>query len=93
LGLSILITQGTATNPDAIKALLLYSLAFTFNYAILIIWSGVFSFAHDSPYRLHSRWFSLSVETFDGIHYASMAFYKIGIILLNIAPLMALWLV
>ena len=77
-------------NPDAIKELLLYSLAF--NYAILIIWFGVFSLAHDSIYRLHSRWFSLSVETFDTIHYASMALYKIGVLMLNVAPLVALWL-
>jgi hypothetical protein len=77
-------------NPDTIKALLLYSLAF--NYAILIIWFGVFSLAHDSMYRLQSRWFNLSVETFDAIHYASMALYKIGIMLLNITPLIALWL-
>jgi hypothetical protein len=77
-------------NPDTIKALLLYSLAF--NYAILIIWFGIFSLAHDSMYRLHSRWFNLSVETFDAIHYASMALYKIGIMLLNITPLIALWL-
>jgi len=77
-------------NPDTIKALLLYSLAF--NYAILIIWFGVFSLAHDSMYRLHSRWFNLSAETFDAIHYASMALYKIGIMLLNITPLIALWL-
>jgi len=78
-------------NPDAIRVLLLYSLAF--NYTILIIWFGVFSLAHEPLYRLHSRWFSLSAETFDAIHYASMAFYKIGILLLNIAPLVALWLV
>ncbi|HEY8158629.1 MAG TPA: hypothetical protein VIF10_07990 [Methylobacter sp.] len=78
-------------NPDAIKVFLLYSLAF--NYTILIIWFGVFSLAHEPLYRLHNRWFSLSVETFDAIHYASMAFYKIGILLLNIAPLVALWLV
>ena len=77
-------------NPDAIKELLLYSLAF--NYALLIIWFGVFSLAHDSIYRLHSRWFSLSVETFDTIHYASMALYKIGVLMLNVAPLVALWL-
>jgi hypothetical protein len=78
-------------NPDTTKELLLYSLAF--NYAILIIWFSVFSFAHDWMYRLHSRWFSLSTETFNALHYASMALYKIGIILLNIAPLVALWLV
>ncbi|WP_262965993.1 DUF6868 family protein [Methylobacter psychrophilus] len=78
-------------NPDTIKELLLYSL--TFNYVILIIWFSVFSLAHDWMYRLHNRWFSLSTETFNALHYASMALYKIGIILLNIAPLVALWLV
>jgi hypothetical protein len=78
-------------NSDNIKELLVYSLAF--NYAILMLWFGVFSLAHDWIYRLHSRWFSLSAETFDALHYAGMAIYKIGIIMLNIAPLIALWLV
>ena len=76
-------------NPDTIKTLLLYSLAF--NYALLMIWFGVFSLAHDGLYRLHKRWFNFSTETFDALHYAGMAGYKIGIILLNIAPLVALW--
>lgn len=78
-------------NPDIIKALLLYSLAF--NYVMLLIWFGVFSFAHDWLYRLHSRWFRISIESFDMLHYASMAFYKVGLIFLNVAPLVALWLV
>ena len=78
-------------NPDSIKGLLLNCLAF--NYAILILWFGVFTLAHDWMYRLHSRWFKLSAETFDALHYGSMAVYKIGIIMLNIAPLVALWLV
>ena len=78
-------------DPDAIKKLLLNSLAF--NYAILLIWSGVFSLGHDWMYRLHRRRFNLSAETFDALHYGSMAVYKIGIIMLNIAPLVALWLV
>ena len=76
---------------DAIKEFLLYSLAF--NYAILILWFGVFSLAHDWMYRLHSRWFNLSAQSFDALHYAAMAVYKIGIIMLNITPLVALWLV
>ena len=78
-------------NPEAIKELLLYSLAF--NYTILMIWFGVFSLCHDWMYRLHSRWFNLSAETFDALHYGSMAVYKIGIIMLNIAPLVAFWFV
>jgi hypothetical protein len=78
-------------NPGTIKEFLLYCLAF--NYAVLIIWSAVFILAHDWMYRLHSRWFKLSVETFDALHYAGMAVYKIGIFLLNLAPLIAFWLV
>ena len=78
-------------NPDTIKELLLCSLAI--NYGVLIIWSAVFILAHDWVYRLHSRWFKISVETFDALHYAGMAVYKIGIFLLNFAPLIAFWLV
>ena len=63
------------------------------NYAILLIWSGVFIFAHDWMYRMHTRWFKLSVETFDATHYAGLAVYKIGIILLNLVPFIALCLV
>ena len=59
-------------NLDVIKELLLYSLAF--NYGVLVIWFVVFRFAHDFIYCLHSRWFILSLETFDQLHYASMAF-------------------
>jgi hypothetical protein len=63
------------------------------NYGILFIWFGVFVFAHDWMYRLHSRWFKLSVETFDAMHYGGLSVYKIGILLFNLVPLIALWLV
>ena len=78
-------------NPDTLKEILLYSLAF--NYSILLVWFGMFCFAHDWIYRLHSLWFNFSVQTFDTLHYVGMSVYKIGIILLNIAPLVALWFV
>jgi hypothetical protein len=41
-------------------------------------------------YRLHARWFRLPAEQFDAIHYAAMAIYKIGIILFNLVPYVAL---
>lgn len=63
------------------------------NYAILLSWSGVFIFAHNWIYRMHTRWFKLPLETFDAMHYAGLAVYKIGIILLNLVPLIALCLV
>jgi hypothetical protein len=73
---------------SAVKEFLLYSLII--NYAMLFIWFGIFSFAHDFLYSLHERWFKLSNETFDAIHYAGMAFYKILIFLFNLAPLVVL---
>jgi hypothetical protein len=63
------------------------------NYLVLFIWAGLFVFAHDWMFRLHRRWFNLTVETFDAIHYAGLSIYKIGIILFNLMPFVALWLV
>jgi len=63
------------------------------NYAVLLVWFGVFVFAHEWMYRIHGRWFKFSLETFDAIHYAGLAVYKIGIILLNLVPLVALYMV
>jgi hypothetical protein len=62
------------------------------NYGVLLVWFGVFVYAHDWMYRLHTRWFKLSAETFDALHYAGLSIYKIGIILLNLVPLIALYL-
>lgn len=75
---------------NEIKEILLWCAVF--NYAILFIWFVVFVFLHDWMYGLHHRWFKIPVETFDAIHYAGFAFYKLGIILLNVAPLIALFL-
>ena len=60
------------------------------NYAILIIWFVVFKFAHAWIYGIHSRWFNISVETFDTLNYALMGVYKIGVLLFNVVPLIAL---
>jgi len=59
------------------------------NYAILFVWFGIFIVAHDWLYRLHACFFMLSDETFDAVHYGGMAVYKIGILLLNLVPLIA----
>jgi hypothetical protein len=57
------------------------------NYVVLIIWFVAFIGAHDWLYRLHGRWFKLSRENFDAIHYAGMAVYKIGVLLFNLVLL------
>jgi hypothetical protein len=74
-----------------IRGMLLWSLAI--NYSFLSLWFTAFVLGHDPLYQLHSRWFRLSIETFDAIHYAGMALFKIGIFLLNVAPLIALYVI
>ena len=74
-----------------LKAFLIWSTVV--NYGVLFLWFGAFSLAHDRVYRMHSRWFRLSVEQFDVLHYTGVTVYKIGIILLNVAPLVALYIV
>jgi hypothetical protein len=71
-----------------LQDVLLYCLLI--NYGVLCIWFSVFVFAHDWLYRMHTRWFRLSIESFDGLNYIGVAVYKIGIILLNLVPWIAL---
>ena len=75
---------------SSVRDLLLWCLVI--NYVILLWWFGAFVFAHGWMYRLHSRWFRISEEHFDAIHYAAMAVYKNGILLFNLAPFVALLL-
>jgi hypothetical protein len=60
------------------------------NMGILTFWFIAILLAHNALYRLHSRWFRLSMEQFDNIHYAGMAFYKISIFLFNLVPFLAI---
>jgi hypothetical protein len=62
------------------------------NYAILLVWFLVFAIARDWMRRFHGRWFRLSDEQFDALHYLGMSIYKIGILLFNLAPLIVLWI-
>lgn len=75
-------------NLSHLSDFLLYSLLI--NYLILIIWFVVFVFAKDWMKRLHGQWFKLNDQQFDSIHYGGMAIYKIGILLLNLTPYIAL---
>lgn len=60
------------------------------NYIVLLVWFLVFACWHDFIYNLHSRWFNLRLETFDAMHYISMALFKLGILLFNLVPWLAL---
>jgi hypothetical protein len=77
------------TDLDALRPFLLCSLGLA--YAVLMVWFVVFTFAHDAVYRLHTRWFRLSVEAFDAVNYGGMAAFKIAALLLFAVPWLALW--
>ncbi len=60
------------------------------NYVVLLLWFAAFSLGHEWMFRLHERWFRLTAAQFDALHYGAMAVYKVGILLLNLVPLVAL---
>ncbi len=72
----------------ALKHILLISTLI--NYAVVTVWFLAFIYAHEALYRLHTRWFRLSPQDFDKVHYTAMAMYKVGVLLLNLVPLIAL---
>ena len=63
------------------------------NIGLLLWWWLFFTLAHDWVYRFHGKWFKLSADKFDAIHYAGMAFFKICIFVFNIVPYFALRIV
>lgn len=60
------------------------------HYAVLLLWFALFVFARAWMQRLHGRWFSLSPQAFDTVHYAGMGLYKLLIAVFGLVPLIAL---
>ena len=63
------------------------------NIVFLICWFLFMAMARDWVFRYHNKWFKLSVEAFDTMHYAGMGLYKMGIVLFNLVPYFALRIV
>jgi NO-binding membrane sensor protein with MHYT domain len=63
------------------------------NVTVLLCWWLFFTMAHEWVYKTHGRWFKLSVETFDAMHYAGMMAFKLCIIAFNLAPYVALLII
>ena len=63
------------------------------NIGLLFLWFFFMTVLHDWVYKYHSKWFRLSVERFDEIHYTSIAFFKMAILFFNIVPYFALRIV
>jgi hypothetical protein len=63
------------------------------NYLILVLWFWLYVLLRRQLHRIWTRWFRMTAEQFDVLNYGGMAVYKVGILLLNITPLLALYLV
>ena len=61
--------------------------------AILLWWAGWFLLARDLVFRIHSRWFKLSEQHFDSIHYCAIGLFKLLILVFNLVPWLALLIV
>ncbi len=76
---------------ETLQDFLLWCLAL--NYGFLLLWFAIFTLAHDGLYELHGRWFRLTEAQFDSIHYGAMAVYKLGVLLFNLVPYLALLII
>lgn len=63
------------------------------NTGFLVLWWLLMAVAHDWIQRNHARWLNVSATRFDEIHYQGMVLFKLGIVLGNLAPYLALRIV
>jgi hypothetical protein len=63
------------------------------NYALLILWFVLHLLPHRLLHRLWGRWFPLTSEQFDAFNFAGIALYKLGILLFNLVPWVALTII
>ena len=63
------------------------------NFGILVLWFGFIALAHDWTFNFHSKWYKISEEKFDTVHYAGIAFFKSLVITFNLVPYLALRIV
>ncbi|MDP6045670.1 MAG: hypothetical protein QGH94_09235 [Phycisphaerae bacterium] len=63
------------------------------NMGMLMLWFAMMIFAHDWIYKMHTKWFKMSIERFDAIHYGGMGLFKLCIFVFNVVPWLALLIV
>lgn len=60
------------------------------NYIVLFTWFLMFVLAKDFVYNIHTRWFKITREQFNVIHYSGTLFYKLIIFVFNLVPYLVL---
>lgn len=63
------------------------------NMGLLLFWFGMFMIAHDTIQSVHGKWFNISPERMDAIHYTLMGFYELTIFVVLLGPYLALRIV
>ena len=71
-----------------LKSVLLWCLAI--NYGTLLLWVLLIAVGHDAFYRLNSRIFGISVQTFDAVNYGGIVGFKLLVLVFNLVPYVAL---
>jgi hypothetical protein len=66
---------------------------FIINFSGLLLSSIAISLIPDAIYRVHGKLFNLTRESFDTQVYQFLGLYKILILVFNLAPLLALWII
>jgi len=60
------------------------------HFGILLLWLLMLTVARDWVQKFHGKWFKLTREQFEVIHYSGMAIYKLGILLFSLVPYLVL---
>ena len=63
------------------------------NGGILILWATFFMFAPDLVYRIQSKWFPISRETYNVIMYSFIGFFKVVFLVFNVVPYISLLII
>ena len=78
-------------NIEKLRYLLLWCTIL--NYGFVIVWFLLVVLVRRPLYAIWGKWFHLSEEQFDRLNFTGMMLYKIGILMFNLAPLIALLIV
>ena len=60
------------------------------NMVLMLVWFLALIVARDFVFKMHTRWFKISDERFDEIHYVMMGYYKMAWFLFNLLPYLVL---
>jgi hypothetical protein len=63
------------------------------NAGMMVLAILIYMAIPDFVYRVHSRWFNISRESFDTLYYSIFAFYKVIFIVFNLVPWIVLLII